>query len=232
MRITTVINRCKKSDFKAFEKMSDNIYKLRWGYKAEVEHVSVRNEETGEVEFTGEVKETDWCTFESILYRNILTPYLLDLNILSKAQRHPSINELHDIYEGLGVSQEEQVVLLKQKLIDVVVLYDSSSNVNSFTIGGVSTWLDKATRVGLKLRFEAEKRLGKTETTLWQNGMQFPLPLVGDVTALDMLDGIELYASACYDVTQMHLANIVTLTSVEEVKKYDHTAGYPEKLKF
>ena len=62
--------------------------------------------------------------------------------------------------------------------------------------------------------------------------MKFPLPLVGDVTALDMLDGIELYASVCYDVTQMHLANIVTLTSVEEVKNYDYLSGYPKKLSF
>lgn len=62
--------------------------------------------------------------------------------------------------------------------------------------------------------------------------MQFPLPLVGEVTALDMLDGIELYASACYDVTQMHLAAVDGLASVEELKNYDYTSGYPEKIKF
>lgn len=178
------------------------------------------------------MKQTDWCTFESVLYRNVLTPYLLDLNILSKAQRQISVLELHAIYEGLGVSQEEQVVLLKRKLTETVTRYDSSPNVNSFYISDVKTWLDKATRVGLKLRFEAEKRLGKTETILWQNGIQFPLPLVGDVTALDMLDGIELYASACYDNTQRHLANIAALSTVEEILAYDYTLGYPEKLRF
>ena len=113
-----------------------------------------------------------------------------------------------------------------------IEMYDGSKHVNSFTVGGLETWLDKATRVGLKLRFEAEKRLGKTETVLWQNGMQFPLPLVGETTALDMLDGIELYASACYDVTQMHLTAVDRLDSVEELKNYDYTSGYPEKLKF
>ena len=34
------------------------------------------------------------------------------------------------------------------------------------------------------------------------------------------------------EVTQMHLANIVTLTSVEEVKNYDYLSGYPKKLSF
>ena len=53
-----------------------------------------------------------------------------------------------------------------------------------------------------------------------------------NVTALDMLDGIELYASACYDVTQMHLSKLGEMTTVEEVKNYDYTAFYPEKLSF
>lgn len=57
---------------------------------------------------------------------------------------------------------------------------------------------------------------GKTETTFWQNGMRFPLPLVNDVTALDMLDGIELYASACYDNTQHHLTNTGVLSTVRK----------------
>ena len=141
--------------------------------------------------------------------------------------------EVSDKYiTSMAKENPESLEFHKALLRERILALDSSEHVNSFSIGGTKTWIDKATRVGLKLRFEAEKRLGKTETTLWQNGMQFPLPLVGDVTALDMLDGIELYASTCYDVTQMHLANIVTLTSVEEVKNYDYLAGYPQKLAF
>ena len=45
-----------------------------------------------------------------------------------------------------------------------------------------------------------------------------------------MLDGIELYASACYDNTQRHLTNIGALSTVEEILAYDYTLGYPEKL--
>lgn len=110
--------------------------------------------------------------------------------------------------------------------------YDSSDHVNTFFIGGLPIWLDKSTRVGIKLRFEAEQRLGKTETTLWQNGIQFPLPLVGDITAFDMLDAIEIYASACYDNTQRHLAEIDKLKTKEEIDEYNYREGYPEKLRF
>lgn len=144
-----------------------------------------------------------------------------------------NVVEISDKYLTTMIRENPESMECQKRLLrERILAYDSSDHVNSFTIGGYQTWLDKTTRIGLKLRFEAEQRLGKTETILWQNGMQFPLPLTGDVTALDMLDGIELYASACYDVTQMHLAAINTLTSVEEVKNYDYLSGYPKKLSF
>lgn len=139
-----------------------------------------------------------------------------------------------DLGDMAGMMRENPESLECQKWMvkRMIEAYDGSSYVNTFTVGGYPTWLDKATRVGLKMRFEAEKRMGKTETILWQGGMQFRLPLVGETTALDMLYGIELYASSCYDVTQMHLAKVDVMESVEELKGYDYTSDYPEKLRF
>ena len=232
MKTTTSISSCKKSDFKAVENFRNKLFHLRWGKESEVEREYDIDPNTGEPTFTGVVKETDWCTYESGIYRGVLTPYLLDKEVLSVAIRHPKLDELRDIYLSIGVEEEQMVQLLKDKLKEQILRYDSSEHVNSFTIADVKLWIDKATRVGLKLRFEAEKRLGKTETTLWQNGMQFPLPLEGDITALDMLDGIELYASACYDTTQRHLAEVDKLETVDEVMAYDYASGYPQKLVF
>ena len=42
----------------------------------------------------------------------------------------------------------------------------------------------------------------------------------------------EVYASACYDVTQYHLSKIDTFETIEEIELYDYMEGYPEKLKF
>lgn len=186
-----------------FEKLNNGNVRVFFYSKPYTETVEHQDPETDEV--TTEERTSWLCNAIEVS----------DKYITSMAKENPESLEFHK-------------ALLRERILAL----DSSEHVNSFSIGGIKTWIDKATRVGLKLRFEAEKRLGKTETTLWQNGMQFPLPLVGDVTALDMLDGIELYASACYDITQMHLANIVTLTSVEEVKNYDYLAGYPQKLAF
>lgn len=107
--------------------------------------------------------------------------------------------------------------------------YDSSKDVNVFFINGLPVWLDKATRAGLKLRFEAEASINVVETILWYNNMQFPLNVTN---AIQMLYAIEIYASACYDNTQRHLAEIENLESIEDVDAYDYTAGYPEKLQF
>ena len=209
--------------------MSDNIYKLRWGYRQEVERVSVHNEETGEVEFTGEVKETDWCTFESVLYRNVLTPYLLDLNILSRAQRQISVLELHAIYEGLGVSQEEQAVLLKEKLMAEIRRYDKSQEVEDFTIGGIHLWLDHDMRGKVKENLETCQQFGEENTTLRFNGMAFPVTVA---MGWQMYWSVLAYARACWNVTESHLAAASKLQTVEEVLAYDYKSGYPSKLAF
>lgn len=107
--------------------------------------------------------------------------------------------------------------------------YDTSPEVDGFYIGETLLWLPLEKRTGLKLRFEAEKASGKTETTLWENGIQYPLNIE---VAIQMLYALEVYASMCYDQTQAHLAAIDALTTAEEVEAYDHTSGYPEKLRF
>lgn len=123
----------------------------------------------------------------------------------------------------------ETVDSARSKMIRKINLYDSSSSVNKFTVSGSPIWLDKATRVGLRLRFESEIAMGITNTALWYEGVKFELETE---KAIKMLFAIELYASACYDNTQRHLATVNKLESVEECESYDYKSGYPEILTF
>lgn len=59
--------------------------------------------------------------------------------------------------------------------------------------------------------------------------MEFNLPVS---IAMQLLYAIEIYASKCYDQTQYHIAEVLKLDSLEEVKEYDYTVGYPEILQF
>lgn len=118
---------------------------------------------------------------------------------------------------------------VKQGKIDEILAYDSSEAVNEFSMGGITMWLDKATRAGLLLRFEAESKAMRETTTLWYEGQSYTLPLA---QAQQILIALELYASACYDNTQSHIAAVMGMESKESVEAYDYTTGYPEKLSF
>lgn len=137
--------------------------------------------------------------------------------------------ELYVAPEPVPPTEEELLAEAKGHMRRDIGRYDSSSNVNEFFIQDIPVWLDKETRTGLMLRFEAEKALGNEETSLWYNGMQFPLPLEN---AIQMLYALEVYASQCYDNTQYHLAEMNKLDTVESIKAYDYSTGYPEKLRF
>lgn len=136
------------------------------------------------------------------------------------------VEYIEPVYEP---TEEELLNEAKIRMIDRIMRYDSSDEVNIFYIGEYSLWLDKATRVGLKLRFDAEMESGKTTTTLWNEGIPFELELVN---AMHMLNVIEIYASACYDNTQQHFANVKALDSIDDVEHYDYRRGYPEKIRF
>jgi hypothetical protein len=126
-------------------------------------------------------------------------------------------------------TEEKLLNKAKEDIIREIGYYDSSLAVNSFYIGDVEMWLDKATRAGLKLRFEAEIAMGHKTTTLWYGSYQYPLMLS---QAIQMLYAIEIYASMCYDNTQAHIAKVNMFDSIDEVKAYNYMTGYPEKLRF
>ena len=118
---------------------------------------------------------------------------------------------------------------VKARKVEDIITYDSGSEVNEFSMGGQPIWLDKATRAGLLLRFEAESKVGRETTTLWYGGQSFTLPLA---QAQQILIALELYASECYDRTQAHIAAVQKMESKEAVEAYDYTTGYPQKLSF
>lgn len=132
-------------------------------------------------------------------------------------------------YEAHQPTEEEIFQREKQHKLDEIQHYDKSSEVNNFYMQGESMWLDFEKRSRLLLRFQAETAKGNENTTLWGNGKEYNLPLS---VAIQMLYELETYASMCYDNTQRHIANVNSLETIEEVSYYDHTTGYPDKLRF
>jgi hypothetical protein len=117
---------------------------------------------------------------------------------------------------------------INKKLADLAA-YDASDHVNIFYYNKYPIWLDKATRVGLMLRIDAEYINNKLDTSLWYNGYEFP---IRTEVAKKMLYAIEVYASECYDNTQRHATAIKNLKTIEEVENYNFREGYPQRLEF
>lgn len=223
-----IISQGKKEDFLAFEEVGKSVWNLKWGKQDVVEKVGQINEETGEWELTGEVKETSLCTYE--LHRFFQRPTLYTLSkLLDTATRVPNAAELLDIARGFNFGEDQILKWLKERMVKAVERFDSSNEVNEFTINGIPVWLDKNTRTGLQLRFASELALGKTQTTLWYGKLNFTLELS---QAQTMLHLIEEYASRCYDHTQSILVNLDSLNTIDEVVLFDYKTGYPEKLSF
>ena len=107
--------------------------------------------------------------------------------------------------------------------------YDASDAVNQFSINGVVGWLNKSTRVGLMNSISVEEASGRTETSIWLSDTLFVLTIE---KADNMLRQLELYALACYNVTQGHINAINQLEMKEAIEAYDFRTGYPRKLNF
>ena len=125
-------------------------------------------------------------------------------------------------YEGKTLEEAKEMLLAE---IDA---YDKSSAVNGFALNGAVVWLDKATRVGLMNSTSITKAMGQPTTTLWLGESKMEVPCD---TSIQLLSALEMYALECFNVTAAHKVAVSELTTIEEVEKYDITAGYPAQLR-
>ena len=123
--------------------------------------------------------------------------------------------------------EKEALAMLKESKLDEIEAYDKSAAVNSFLLNGESHWLDFNLRDRVFQGNERLKLMGRTDTTLWLDGMCIELPIE---QAQMLIANIEAYAKDCYNVTEHHKAEVKALKTYDEVMAYDITAGYPEKI--
>lgn len=118
---------------------------------------------------------------------------------------------------------------LKNEKIAEITEYDKSENVNGFSLNGYTAWVNRETRVSLMTTTQIKKQNGETETTIWFDNYSFTMPC--DMV-IQMLSQLEMYAYDCFNQTAKHKAAVLELEDEEQVKSYDYTTGYPEKLSF
>ena len=121
----------------------------------------------------------------------------------------------------------------KSSKVAEIEAYDQSDEVNGFDIvvGGqtMAAWLTPDKRSDYKNSLDSAELLGMTEVHPVFNGVALTIPTQ---TAKMALAKIQIYANQCYGVTEQHKANVMALTTIEEVEAYQYESGYPERLQF
>lgn len=121
-----------------------------------------------------------------------------------------------------------ELATAKAQKIAEIDAYDTSDAVNSFILNGERVWLDFELRDRVYQGNERLQRIGRTDTTLWLGNHCFNLSIE---QAQNTISHIEAYAKDCYNVTAAHKTAVSELTTIEEIEKYDITAGYPAQLR-
>jgi len=132
-------------------------------------------------------------------------------------------------YQKPEPSDEEKLAAAKAEKLMQIDVYDSSSNVEEFTINGVPMWLGHELRQQIRTSAEAYSAAGYDNMTKVFNGAEFTFPIT---TWLQMLNALEVYAAEALNTTERHKNNVNAMANVQDVIDYDYTTGYPEKLRF
>lgn len=117
----------------------------------------------------------------------------------------------------------------KQVVIEAIEDYYSSAEVKTFYVNEIPVWFDSEKRTSLTSSISIEKEVGKETTILWVDGVPYTMS-VDD--ARQMLIDIEMYSMACFNNEQRIIAEAKALTLKSELRNFDVTQGYPEKLNF
>lgn len=123
----------------------------------------------------------------------------------------------------------DYVETIRARKIAEIGVFDASEEVNGFVVDGKRLWLDKNTRMGLRMNIADAIAAGDKVITLWADDYRFCL---SPVKAERMLKEVEKYAKECYEATARHKTNVRGMGAADDIKAYDYRTGYPPKLSF
>lgn len=172
----------------------------------------------------------------SVEYDNIgntYNDYLSNLWVLLTDEQvefhmeHPNAS-VKEVY-NMQLDPVDDLAKAKYLKIREIVEYDSSPNVNSFTLNGNEMWLTAPDRQQLATQIEVNESIGRDSMTKWFGGVGYTFTIL---EWKQMLTSLEVYAGDALNVTEMHKAAVNAMTTIEDVRSYDITFGYPTKLEF
>lgn len=159
-------------------------------------------------------------------------PYdVIELSHQRRAARQ-RINEIEielKMLDGIQPTAEEMLALIKAEKQNAITEHDNSANVNSFVINNTPMWLSWEQRARLLASVDAIEADGGDVMTKKFGGVEYTFPTI---QWRAMITAVENYAGQCQSVTEGHRIAVEALVTEDQVKEYDYTTGYPEKINF
>ena len=148
----------------------------------------------------------------------------------AKYTHRPTAEEISEDYQW-HTETLDKMILEQAKLTKTreITEYNSSENVDGFYLNGVKHWLTLDERKAAELSTKAHITLGHETTEQCMGGVFYTIPCE---SLIYMLAELEIYALECLNHAKRQEAEVMTITDIEAVEKYDVTKGYPEMLRF
>lgn len=133
------------------------------------------------------------------------------------------------IYTPPEPTNAEKLAMAKVSKIAEIEEYDSSTEVEEFTINGTPMWLGHELRQQIRTSAEAYQAMGAEQMTKVFGGVEYTFPISAWI---QMLNALEVYAAEALNTTERHKAAVQAMTRRKDVEDYDYTTNYPTKLVF
>lgn len=150
---------------------------------------------------------------------------------IEKEREQEARKKREERHSATSQDKKEELPLEAEKARKIAEIedYSNSDNVNDLTFKGLHTWVTPAVRANYLVSLDAAELLGEKDITFVVEGVQVTLAIE---KVRIILAQIQRYADACYIVTEGHKRAVRALENVDEVRGYDFTKGYPNKLNF
>lgn len=133
------------------------------------------------------------------------------------------------------LTESELLQQAKDKMLQRIKEYDESPEVNVCRIRHIDNmfdyWASKSERSSLKAAVQDCINMGREKYRLDLRELGLSME-VSCKDLINMLGALEIYAIDCYNKTTDHIYAVQSLTTIEEIEKYEYYIGYPDKLIF
>ena len=133
------------------------------------------------------------------------------------------------------LTESELMQQAKDKILQQINEYDESPEVNICRIRYINDmfdyWASKSERSALKSAVQDCINMGRDKYRLDLRELGLSME-VSCKDLIDMLSALEVYAIDCYNKTTDHIYAVNSLTTIEEVERYEYYKDYPKKLIF